>query len=93
MREKIFISGAAGFIGFHACKYLLERHYSIIGLDNLNDYYDINLKKDRLKSSFMLINSSRNNILSCFRWSFIFNPNLPLLPKIIIFFLKTFILY
>ena len=46
---KILITGAAGFIGFSFAKYLLEKDYKIIGLDNLNDYYDVNLKKKRLK--------------------------------------------
>ena len=46
---KILITGAAGFIGFHISKRLLEAGFEVIGLDNLNDYYDINLKTDRLK--------------------------------------------
>jgi UDP-glucuronate 4-epimerase len=46
--QKILITGAAGFIGFHLSKYLLSKGDLIIGLDNLNDYYDVNLKKDRL---------------------------------------------
>jgi UDP-glucuronate 4-epimerase len=46
--QKILITGAAGFIGFHLSKYLLDNGVLIIGLDNLNDYYDINLKKARL---------------------------------------------
>ena len=46
---KILITGVAGFIGFSFAKYLLEKKYIIIGLDNLNDYYDVNLKKKRLK--------------------------------------------
>ena len=46
---KILITGAAGFIGFHISKRLLETGFEVIGLDNLNDYYDINLKEDRLK--------------------------------------------
>ncbi|MDM8557728.1 NAD-dependent epimerase [Candidatus Parabeggiatoa sp. HSG14] len=45
---KILITGAAGFIGFHLSKYLLEQDSEIVGLDNLNDYYDVNLKKARL---------------------------------------------
>jgi UDP-glucuronate 4-epimerase len=49
MPKKILITGAAGFIGFHLCKKLVESDDEVIGLDNLNDYYDINLKKDRLK--------------------------------------------
>jgi len=43
-----FITGVAGFIGFHLAKRLLEEDCFVIGLDNLNDYYDVNLKKDRL---------------------------------------------
>ena len=46
---KILITGAAGFIGFHISKRLLETGFEVIGLDNLNDYYDFNLKADRLK--------------------------------------------
>jgi len=47
--SKILVTGAAGFIGFHAAKRLLERGDDVVGLDNLNDYYDVNLKHDRLK--------------------------------------------
>lgn len=46
---KILITGVAGFIGSHLCLKLLELGHQIIGVDNLNDYYDIKLKKDRLK--------------------------------------------
>jgi len=46
--SKILVTGAAGFIGFFAAKYLLERGDNVIGLDNLSDYYDVNLKKSRL---------------------------------------------
>ena len=47
---KILITGCAGFIGFHLCQNLLmNTKNKIYGLDNLNDYYDINLKNDRLK--------------------------------------------
>jgi UDP-glucuronate 4-epimerase len=47
--SKVFLTGAAGFIGFHLIKLLLERNYEVIGIDELNDYYDVQLKKDRLK--------------------------------------------
>ena len=48
MREKILVTGAAGFIGFHVSKRLLAE-YEVVGLDNLNDYYDQELKYSRLK--------------------------------------------
>ena len=48
MQSKILITGAAGFIGFHLAKFMLERRYFVAGLDNLNSYYDPKLKEDRL---------------------------------------------
>ncbi len=45
---KILVTGAAGFIGFHLSKRFLERGDEVVGLDSLNDYYDVNLKKARL---------------------------------------------
>lgn len=48
MKEKILVTGAAGFIGFHLCRRLINDDYEVIGIDNLNSYYDINLKKSRL---------------------------------------------
>ena len=44
----ILVTGAAGFIGFHVCKRLLERGVQVTGIDNLNDYYDVSLKRARL---------------------------------------------
>ena len=44
----ILVTGAAGFIGFHTCKSLLKQQYKVIGLDNINDYYSVQLKSDRL---------------------------------------------
>jgi UDP-glucuronate 4-epimerase len=46
--EKILITGTAGFIGFHLTQRLLAEGYRVVGLDNINDYYDVNLKFDRL---------------------------------------------
>ncbi len=46
---KIIITGAAGFIGYHLCESLLKDGIQILGLDNLNNYYDQNLKLERLK--------------------------------------------
>ncbi len=45
---KILLTGSAGFIGFHLSKKLLEYDYEVLGIDNLNDYYDQKLKTDRL---------------------------------------------
>src|SRR5699024_3927154 len=47
--NKILVTGAAGFIGFHLCKRLLEMDYEVTGLDNINDYYSIDLKYARLQ--------------------------------------------
>lgn len=49
MGNKILVTGAAGFIGFHLCKHLIHKGYQVVGLDNLNSYYDVQLKCDRLK--------------------------------------------
>ena len=45
---KILVTGAAGFIGFHVSKILLSKGHEVVGLDNINDYYDVNLKFARL---------------------------------------------
>ena len=46
---KILVTGAAGFIGFHLTRRLIERGDEVVGLDNLNDYYDVSLKEARLE--------------------------------------------
>ena len=53
----ILITGAAGFIGFHTALSLIKKRKKIIGIDNLNNYYNIRLKKDRLK----ILNKYKNN--------------------------------
>ena len=66
---KILITGTAGFIGFHLARKLIDKGYEIIGLDNINDYYDVNVKYGRLKETGIdkekieynkLIQSSKN---------------------------------
>ena len=47
--KKILITGVAGFVGFHLAKKLLEQGMTIIGYDNLNDYYEVSLKESRLE--------------------------------------------
>nr|WP_318842098.1 NAD-dependent epimerase [Oceanotoga sp. DSM 15011] len=47
--NKILVTGGAGFIGFHLSNLLLKNGYNVIGIDNLNNYYDVNLKIDRVK--------------------------------------------
>lgn len=67
---KILITGTAGFIGFHLANKLIERGDEVVGLDSVNDYYDINLKLDRLRqagidpdlvSENVLVRSSKYN--------------------------------
>lgn len=55
---KVLITGVAGFIGSHLAQRLLVENYEVIGIDNLNDYYSVQLKKDRLK--LLLDNKIKN---------------------------------
>ena len=43
----ILITGVAGFIGYHTAEFFLKKNINIIGIDNMNDYYDTNLKKKK----------------------------------------------
>jgi UDP-glucuronate 4-epimerase len=56
---KVLVTGAAGFIGMHTCRALLDRGDTVVGLDNLNDYYEVSLKEARLRqlehSSFRFV--------------------------------------
>ena len=52
MKKKILITGIAGFIGFNVARKLLDLDYKIIGIDNLNNYYNPKIKKDRLKNLY-----------------------------------------
>lgn len=48
---KILLTGAAGFIGFHLANKLLKNNFEVVGLDSINDYYDVNLKLTRLETA------------------------------------------
>lgn len=51
MKKSILVTGTAGFIGFHLAKRLVENGHSVVGYDNINDYYDVNLKYSRLSET------------------------------------------
>lgn len=48
---KVLVTGITGFIGYHLAQRLLAENISVYGIDNLNDYYEVSLKKDRLVSA------------------------------------------
>ena len=54
----IILTGVAGFIGFHTAKFFLKKKYNVLGIDNLNDYYDVKLKLNRLNHLKKLNNFS-----------------------------------
>ena len=59
-KKIILITGCAGFIGYHLSRKILERGGSVVGLDNLNDYYELKLKEDRLRDLKLQENSELN---------------------------------
>ena len=73
--KKILVSGACGFIGFSMTIFLLKKKYSVIGIDNLNDYYSNAYKKARLKELKKYKNfffkkidiSERNKVFNLFK--------------------------
>ena len=60
---KILVTGAAGFIGFYTCLRLVNLGHEVIGLDNINNYYDVNLKFARL-NKLGIKKSDANSFLS-----------------------------
>ena len=75
MKEKILVTGSAGFIGSHLSKSLLDDGFEVYGIDNINDYYDPQLKLDRLENlktyenfSFKKVDiSDKSNLSKCFK--------------------------
>lgn len=61
---KVLVTGTAGFIGYHLAQKLIERGDEVIGLDNINDYYDVNLKYGRLKELGINKNEIEENKLT-----------------------------
>lgn len=64
-KEKVLVTGAAGFIGYHLSKRLLKENFEVIGLDNLNSYYDVSLKYARLKELGVDSNLIQENKIVC----------------------------
>lgn len=60
---KILVTGTAGFIGYHLAKKLLERGDEVVGLDNINDYYDVNLKYARLNELGINKDDLKDNVI------------------------------
>ena len=58
--KKVLVTGAAGFIGFHLCQRLITEEIEVVGIDNLNSYYDVNLKKQRLNQLEIISNKHKN---------------------------------
>lgn len=77
--EKVLVTGSAGFIGFHITKLLLSKGFQVLAIDNLNDYYDVNLKHARLNQLGINFNHGEfasNNSLLSFRKLDLENHNL-----------------
>ena len=65
MKNKIIVTGAAGFIGFHVCKKLIELDQDILGIDNINSYYETDIKKARISEIAKKAKNSDN------KWDFV----------------------
>ena len=81
MKPKIFISGSSGFIGFHVAKKFLEKGIKVHGFDSMNNYYDVSLKKSRLKilkkyKNFSFTKGNLENHKTLFKTIIKFRPNI-----------------
>jgi UDP-glucuronate 4-epimerase len=76
-KKKILITGSAGFIGFHAAKFLLSKNFKVYGIDNLDDYYDVRIKKQRLSilNKNNLFKFCKFNILNYNKLKLLFKKN------------------
>ncbi len=70
---KILLTGCAGFIGYHVARSLLDRGDQVVGLDSINNYYDVNLKIARLKQLGVFVDDSQISFSSSKYKNFIFN--------------------
>ncbi len=59
--NRILVTGGVGFIGYHLCKRLMKEKINVVAIDNLNDYYDVNLKKNRLDQLLCQAENSSSN--------------------------------
>jgi UDP-glucuronate 4-epimerase len=71
---KYLVTGAAGFIGFHLTKRLCEQGHEVVGIDNLNDYYGVNLKLARLAKLEPFTDNNAKKIDGNFRFRLRFSP-------------------
>lgn len=71
---QVLITGAAGFIGYFLTRKLIEKNINVYGIDSLNDYYDVNLKKARLRNCGIFPDRTGKECLSTLYPNYIFNP-------------------
>ncbi len=74
IKMNIILTGVAGFIGFHTTKFFLKKNYKVLGIDNLNNYYDVSLKLNRLNQlkkiknfSFVKSDIQNKNLVNNFK--------------------------
>ncbi len=62
--QRILVSGSAGFIGYHVCKNLIKSGFEVIGIDNINNYYEVSLKEARINELIKTSNNQRKSQFS-----------------------------